>query len=110
MKTYHWLHRGQDLRFYPCEERQMDFSLPEMAKAARAVARDVLEREAFPLERVLRQEGFVAGLPRLAPARAVAKETGLFAAFMPKEVGGAGLSLLQFAPLSEEPGRSPIRH
>ena len=86
----------------------MDFSLPEKAKAVRAVARDVLEREVLPLERAVRQEGFVASLPRLARARAAAKETGLLAAFIPKDVGGAGLSLVEFAPMSEELGRSPL--
>jgi acyl-CoA dehydrogenase len=88
----------------------MDFSLPEKAKLSRATACDVMQREVFPLEHAVRQEGFVACLPRLARAREVAKETGLFAAFMPKDVGGGGLSLVEFAPLSEELGRSPLGH
>lgn len=88
----------------------MNFSLPEKATLARAAAREVMQREVFPLERAVRQEGFVASLPRLARAREAAKETGLFAAFMPKDVGGGGLSLVEFAPLSEELGRSPLGH
>jgi alkylation response protein AidB-like acyl-CoA dehydrogenase len=88
----------------------MEFSESETTTRLRAVVREVVRREVMPLEPVLRREGFVAGLPRLARARAVARETGLFAAFMPKEVGGAGLSLLEFAPLSEELGRSPLGH
>jgi len=54
----------------------MDFSLPEKAKSSRAAAREVMHREVFPLDRAVRQEGFVACLPRLARARAAAKETG----------------------------------
>jgi alkylation response protein AidB-like acyl-CoA dehydrogenase len=88
----------------------MEFSESEKAKKLRGIVREVVERDVIPLERALRQEGFVAGLPKLARARAIARETGLFAAFMPKDVGGAGLSLLEFAPLSEELGRSPIGH
>ena len=49
-------------------------------------------------------------LPLLEQKRARARETGLWAAHIPEEHGGAGLSLLEFAHLSEELGRSPIGH
>jgi alkylation response protein AidB-like acyl-CoA dehydrogenase len=88
----------------------MDFSESEEVKTIRRVVREFLTREVLPLEPLVRREGFAASLPRLGPVRARARETGLFAAFMPKEVGGAGLSLLEFAHMSEELGRSPLGH
>jgi acyl-CoA dehydrogenase len=88
----------------------MDFSESETVKTLRGVVRDFLTKEIFPLEAEVRREGFVASLPKLARARERAKETGLFAAFMPKDAGGAGLSLVEFAHMSEELGRCPIGH
>ncbi len=88
----------------------MDFSESETVKTVRKVVREFLVREILPLERDVRRAGFVASLPVLARARDRAKETGLFAAFMPKAAGGAGLSLIEFAHMSEELGKSPIGH
>lgn len=88
----------------------MDFSESETVQSTRRVVRDFLEREVLPLEPLVRKEGFVASLPRLARVRERARETGLFAAFMPKELGGAGLGLVEFAHMSEELGRSPLGH
>jgi alkylation response protein AidB-like acyl-CoA dehydrogenase len=88
----------------------VDFSESDQVKALRDVVRGFMEREVLPLERPVLQQGFTAALPRLAQARQRARDTGLFAAFMPKEAGGAGLSLLEFAHLSEELGRSPLGH
>src|SRR5512133_599241 len=88
----------------------MDFSESNEVKAIRALVREFLAKEVFPLEPLVRREGFVASLPRLATARQRARETGLFAAFMPRDVGGAGLSLVEFACMSEELGRSPLGH
>jgi len=88
----------------------MDFSPPPKVEPIRALVREFLAKEALPLEPALRREGFVALLPRLRRARERARETGLWAAFVPAEHGGAGLSLVEFAHLSEELGRSPIGH
>jgi acyl-CoA dehydrogenase len=88
----------------------MDFSESAEITALRGLVRDFLTKEVLPVEPLLRREGFVACLPRLATLRARARETGLFAAFLPKDFGGAGLSLVEFACMSEELGRSPIGH
>jgi alkylation response protein AidB-like acyl-CoA dehydrogenase len=88
----------------------MDFADSETVTTLRALVRDFLKKEVLPLEPLVRREGFVAALPRLAAAREKAKETGLFAAFVPKDVGGAGLSLVEFAHMSEELGKSPLGH
>ncbi len=49
-------------------------------------------------------------LPELRRVREKARETGLFAAHMPPEYGGAHLPLTEFAHLSEELGKSPLGH
>jgi acyl-CoA dehydrogenase len=76
----------------------------------RALVRDFVRRELMPLEPALARDGFAAMLPRLLEKRERAKETGLFAAHVPQEYGGAGLPLVEFAHLSEELGRTPVGH
>ncbi|MEW6431991.1 MAG: acyl-CoA dehydrogenase family protein [Myxococcota bacterium] len=88
----------------------MDFTESPRVASIRAQAREFVEKELFPLEPKLRAEGFQALVPALAEKRARAKETGLFAAFIPKAYGGPGLSLTEFAHLSEELGKSPVGH
>jgi len=88
----------------------MDFSVSERVTQIRRVARDFLTREVHPLEQAFRNQGFAAILPQLRQVRAKARETGLFAAHMPAEYGGAHLPLTEFAHLSEELGRSPLGH
>ncbi len=88
----------------------MDFSESQKVGAIRAVVREFMQREVFPLEAGLRHGGFAAMLPKLERARAKAKETGLWAAFVPEAYGGAGLSLTEYAHVSEELGRSPVGH
>ena len=88
----------------------MEFSEPEKVTAMRKLAREFVKREVFPLEPKFRDQGFDAVLPALTIARAKARETGLFAAPLPKEWGGAGMPLTEFAHLSEELGRSPLGH
>ncbi len=88
----------------------MDFSESDRVRAFRDVVRKFVKQELSPLEPAFRSKGFPAILPQLQAARARARETGLFAAHMPPEYGGAGLGLTEFAHLSEELGRSPLGH
>ncbi len=88
----------------------MDFSESPKVGAIRRVVREFTEAELLPLEPALRKEGFAALLPRLHEVRARAKQTGLWAAHVPEEHGGAGLTLTEFAHMSEELGRSPVGH
>jgi acyl-CoA dehydrogenase len=88
----------------------MDFSESPRVKTLRGVAREFMQQEVYPLEPALARDGFRALLPVLRQKRERARETGLWAAFVPQEHGGAGLSLTEFAHLSEELGRSPIGH
>jgi len=69
-----------------------------------------MQKEVYPLEPLLRGQGFVAMLPTLKKTRERARQTGLWAAHVPEEYGGAGLKLTEFAHMSEELGKSPIGH
>ena len=88
----------------------MDFSLSDRVLGFRGLVREFMRKEVHPLEPRLRREGFAALLPQLRRVREKARETGLFAAHLPKEYGGAHLPLTEFAHLSEELGRSPLGH
>jgi alkylation response protein AidB-like acyl-CoA dehydrogenase len=64
----------------------------------------------YPLEPLLLQRGFAAVLPEVERLRQEVKALGLWAPHLPPEYGGRGLSLREFARVSEELGRSPLGH
>ena len=72
----------------------------------RAFVRD----ELLPLEDGLRAGGFAELAPALEEKRARVKELGLWAPFLPEEMGGMGMSLIQYARVSEELGWSMLGH
>jgi alkylation response protein AidB-like acyl-CoA dehydrogenase len=88
----------------------MDFSDSPKVVSIRNLVREFMVGEVHPLEPALLHQGFVALVPRLAETRARARQTGLWAAHVPEEYGGGGLSLTEFAVMSEELGRSPLGH
>jgi acyl-CoA dehydrogenase len=88
----------------------MDFSIPEKVRQIAGILRPFVDEEIVPLERRLFAEGFGAILDDLARLRDRARTLGLFAPHLPEDLGGAGLSLLEFAHLSEIFGRSPLGH
>lgn len=72
--------------------------------------RDFLEKYIIPLEQGAIYGSFRAHLPQLRALRAKAKELGLFAPHLPVSHGGLGLSLVEFASISEVLGTSPLGH
>ncbi len=88
----------------------MDFSESPKVREIRGLVREFMQKEVYPLEPLLRGKGFVALLPTLKKVRERARQTGLWAAHVPEEYGGAGLKLTEFAHMSEELGKSPIGH
>jgi len=88
----------------------MDFSDPPSVADLRREARDFVEREALLLERDFLLEGFAHVLPTLTRKREAARKTRLWAAHLPKDLGGGGLSLTEFAHVSEELGKTPLGH
>ena len=88
----------------------MDFSISDRVVSMRKLVRDFMQKEVYPLEPSLRSKSFRELLPVLREKRERARQTGLFAAHMPEAVGGGGLTLSEFAFMSEELGRSPLGH
>jgi acyl-CoA dehydrogenase len=88
----------------------MDFAESPRVAEIKETIRAFVAQELVPLEREVQQRGFAAMVPALADKRALARKTGLFAAFIPEQHGGAGLSLTEFAHMSEELGKSPLGH
>jgi alkylation response protein AidB-like acyl-CoA dehydrogenase len=78
----------------------------ELLAAVRAFVRE----ELVPLEPLLLAGNHVALLPALEERRARVRALGLWAPHLPREYGGLGLALADFARVSEELGRSPLGH
>jgi len=88
----------------------MDFSIPLPLQETLKSVRGFLIEEVYPLERDLLTRPFRELLPSLAAKREKVRAMGLFAPQVPQECGGAGLSFMEHALLSEELGRTPLGH
>jgi acyl-CoA dehydrogenase len=88
----------------------MDFTPPESLKKLLPEVHGFIREKVEPLESGIQTKGFHALRPELETLRAEVRRLGLFAPHMGKEHGGAGLSLMEFAHLAEELGRSPLGH
>lgn len=88
----------------------MDFTVPEnVLRMVRAV-REFMQNEVYPLERDFLTASFLQVRPLLEQKREKVRAMGLWAPPIPEQYGGQGLSLLEFAHVSEELGRSPLGH
>ena len=72
--------------------------------------REIVRSELVPLEADLLAERFGRLMPALDRVRERVRREGIWAPFLPREVGGMGLPLAAFARVSEELGRSPLGH
>ncbi|MFT7581552.1 MAG: acyl-CoA dehydrogenase [Myxococcota bacterium] len=88
----------------------MDFSLSDRVQELSGRIRAFVDAEVIPLEAQLMKDDFGATLPALEKARAKCKAAGLWAPALPTDVGGMGLSLSEFAHISELLGGSPLGH
>ncbi len=83
----------------------MDFSLTEEQRGFVDVTRAFVERELLPHEEEVERTGEVAAdLAEQIKKRALA--TGLYAAAMPEDVGGAGLDTVTYVLVEKELGRA----
>ncbi|HZF67945.1 MAG TPA: acyl-CoA dehydrogenase family protein [Gemmatirosa sp.] len=80
--------------------------LPELLGALRRF----LDERVHPIEPALLQGEFRDALPTLAELRREARERGLWAPFLPRALGGQGLTLAEFAEVSALLGTSPVGH
>ncbi len=72
--------------------------------------RAFLRDEVYPLEPEFLRRPFRELLPALEAKREQVKALGWWSPHLPKEYGGLGLELSEFAQVSEELGRTPIGH
>jgi acyl-CoA dehydrogenase len=72
--------------------------------------RALIEERVIPLEPRFLAEGFRAVLPDLEHVRQEVRRRGLWAPYLPRELSGMGLGLLEYARVSEELGRSLLGH
>lgn len=72
--------------------------------------KEFLRTNAYPLESDFLSRLFRDLTPTLNATRERVKALGLWAPHLPKEHGGLGLTLSEFALVSEELGRTPIGH
>lgn len=64
----------------------------------------------YPIEKEIIYGSFKSHLPKLRELRALAKSKGLFTPHLSTDEGGLGLSLPEFARISEVLGTSPLGH
>ena len=86
----------------------MDFTLPLHLEPILERVRRFVDAELIPLEPHFLNRDFRDLLPTLAEKRANVKAAGLWAPFLPVEYGGMGLTLTEYAHVSEALGRSPL--
>jgi alkylation response protein AidB-like acyl-CoA dehydrogenase len=85
----------------------------EPSPAARPVVqrvREFVRDEVVPLEAKLPGARFRDLLPTLEGVRQKARDAGIWAPFLPRDRGGVGLSLYDYAFVGEELGRTPLGH
>lgn len=85
----------------------MDFALTDEQEMIVATVRSFVENEIYPHEKLVEDSGTVP--PELAEAiKAKTIDLGFYACNFPSEVGGAGLSHLEFALVERELGRGSM--
>ena len=91
----------------------MDFEESERAREMRARLQDFTDTHVLPAEAVYERQLAESGDPHHQPAvmeelKAKARDAGLWNLFHPDDRWGAGLCNVDYAPLAEIMGRSPI--
>src|SRR6202047_4725953 len=91
----------------------MDFEPSDKVKRLEARVREFMEREIYPAEAVFErqlneQPSRWQMPPIMEELKAKARAAGLWNLFLPESELGAGLTNLEYAPLCEIMGRSPI--
>lgn len=72
--------------------------------------KEFLRTQVYPLEPDFLRLPFQDLIPALSEKREVVKARGMWAPHLPEQHGGLGLTLSEFALVSEELGRTPIGH
>src|SRR5437879_12063542 len=91
----------------------MEFEYSKKTKMYSAQLQDSMTRSVYPNEKVFHDQLNAAPTrwqipPIMEELKATARERGLWNLFLPESERGAGLANLEYAPLCEIMGRSPI--
>lgn len=91
----------------------MDFAHSQRVQELRGQLLDFMDSHVLPNEETYHQQMAASGdrhhnPPIMEELKAAARERGLWNLFLPHEQWGAGLSNLEYAPLAEITGRSPL--
>ncbi len=91
----------------------MDFGFSDKVKDLRARLEEFMAAHVYPNERVFEEQHAASDdrwttPPIMEELKARAREAGLWNLFLPESEYGAGLTNLEYAPLCEIMGRSPI--
>jgi acyl-CoA dehydrogenase len=88
----------------------MDFSIPPESGARLRAIEEFVRTRLLPRETALLAAGFGASEPELEDLRRQVRARGWWAPAVPAELGGLGLSLLEYALVGEVLGRSIFGH
>ncbi|MCX5872545.1 MAG: acyl-CoA dehydrogenase family protein [Deltaproteobacteria bacterium] len=88
----------------------MDFAISDKLQIITQMINEFVNNEIIPLEPELHHKTFREMLPVFEEKRAMVKQMELWAPNHPKEYGGMGLDLVEYAVVSEALGRSPLGH
>jgi alkylation response protein AidB-like acyl-CoA dehydrogenase len=88
----------------------MEFTIPKDIQIMTEAVETFLRDELIPLERDFLSGNISELMPILEKKRLQVQELGLWLPHLPKEYGGMGLSLTEFAQVSEVLGFSPLGH
>tara|TARA_R110002073_G_scaffold225022_1_gene385264 strand:- start:6052 stop:7266 length:1215 start_codon:yes stop_codon:yes gene_type:complete len=88
----------------------MDFSIPKRAQEFLPLVEAFVREKLQPIELSVLHDGFNASLSKLSELRNEVKEMGLWAPYLPTELGGMGLPLVEHGIMSEALGHSALGH
>ncbi|MBI5250689.1 MAG: acyl-CoA dehydrogenase family protein [Desulfomonile tiedjei] len=88
----------------------MDFEISDKLKTITGMIDEFVNKELIPLEPEIHRKTFGELLPVLEQKRSIVKQMELWAPNHPREYGGMGLDLVEFAFVSEALGRTPLGH
>jgi alkylation response protein AidB-like acyl-CoA dehydrogenase len=88
----------------------MDFNISEKTRTIIAMMDEFVEKELIPMEPEFLRRSFASMEPELEEKRRMVRQMELWAPQHPRELGGMGLDLMDFALVSEALGRTPLGH
>ncbi|MBU2548559.1 MAG: acyl-CoA dehydrogenase family protein, partial [Proteobacteria bacterium] len=86
----------------------MDFTVSEKLQTILDMIQEFVEKELIPMEAEFSTKGFGGLLPEIEEKRNLVRQMELWAPLHPKEFGGMGLNLMEYALVAEVLGYTPL--